>query len=114
MEFSEANTYTLLLIDHEVLKDPTLDYSTIYSHRKQRYLSGRKQYLKFVAVPFKCSDYHGHLKVKVLVEQSCPTLYDPMDCSQPGSSVQVHGIVQARILELVAILFSRGSSPPRN
>ena len=32
MEFSEADTYTLLLTDREVLKDPTLDYSTIYSH----------------------------------------------------------------------------------
>ena len=37
---------------------------------------------------------------------------DPMDCSQPGSSV--HGIFQARILECVAISFSRGSSRPRD
>ena len=36
----------------------------------------------------------------------------PMDCSLPGSSV--HGILQARILEWVAIPFSRGSSQPRN
>ena len=36
-------------------------------------------------------------------------LYDPMDCSQPGSSV--YGIFQARILEWVAISYSRGSSP---
>ena len=48
----------------------------------------------------------------VLVIQSCPTLYGPVDCSPPGSSV--HGILQARILEWVAILFSRGSSWPRN
>ena len=46
------------------------------------------------------------------VAQSCPTLCDPMDCSPPGSSV--HGILQARILEWVAILFSRGSSQPRD
>ena len=39
-----------------------------------------------------------------LVAQSCPTLCDPMDCSPPGSSV--HGILQARILEWVAISFS--------
>ena len=39
-------------------------------------------------------------KVKVLVAQSCPTLYYPMDCSLPGSSA--HGILQARILEWVA------------
>ena len=40
--------------------------------------------------------------------QSCPTLWYPMDCSPPGSSVS--GTFQARILELVAISFSRGSS----
>ena len=44
--------------------------------------------------------------------QSCPTLCDPMDSSPPGSSV--HGILQARILEWVAISFSRGSSQPRD
>ena len=49
-------------------------------------------------------------KVKVSVIQSCPTLFDPMDCSQPGSSV--HRILQARISEWVAILFSRKSSQP--
>ena len=46
------------------------------------------------------------------VAQSCPTLCDPMDCSLSGSSV--HGIFQARVLEWVAISFSRGSSRPRN
>ena len=46
------------------------------------------------------------------VAQSCPTLCDPVDCSLPGSSV--HGIFQARILEWVAISFSRGSSRPRD
>ena len=40
--------------------------------------------------------------------QLCPTLCDPMDCSLTGSSI--HGIFQARILEWVAISFSRGSS----
>ena len=54
---------------------------------------------------------HGK-KVKVLVAQSCPTLCDPMDCSPLGSSV--HGILQARILEWIAIPFSRGSSWPRD
>ena len=52
------------------------------------------------------------VKVKMLVTQSCPTLWDPRDCSPPGSSV--HGILQARILEWVAISFSRGSSQPRD
>ena len=44
--------------------------------------------------------------------QSCPTLCDPLDCSLPGSSV--HGIFQARILEWLAISFSRGSSWPKD
>ena len=39
--------------------------------------------------------------IRVSDTQSCPTLYNPMDCSPPGSSV--HGILQARVLEWVAI-----------
>ena len=46
------------------------------------------------------------------VAQSCPTLCDPVDYSPPGFSV--HGILQARTLEWVAISFSRGSSQPRD
>ena len=48
----------------------------------------------------------------LLVTQLCLTLCDPMDCSLPGSSV--HGILQARILEWLAIPFSKGSSRPRD
>ena len=48
----------------------------------------------------------------VLVAQSCLALCNPMDCSPPGSSV--HGILQARMLEWVAISFSRGSPWPRD
>ena len=51
-------------------------------------------------------------EVEVLVAQLCPTLCDPMDDSPPGSPV--YGISQARILEWVAIPFSRGSSLPRD
>ena len=47
-----------------------------------------------------------------LVIKSCPILWDPMNCSSPGSSV--HGIFQARILEWVTTAFSRGSSWPRD
>ena len=46
------------------------------------------------------------------VAQSCPTLCYPMDRSLSGSFV--HGIFQARVLEWIAISFSRGSSQPRN
>ena len=50
-------------------------------------------------------------KLKLLVPQSCLTLCNPMDCKPPSPSV--HGILQPRVLEWVAIAFSRGSSPPR-
>ena len=58
------------------------------------------------------------MKIAIFIEserevaQSCPTLCDPIDCSPPGSSL--HWILQARILEWVAISFSRGSSQPRD
>ena len=51
-------------------------------------------------------------KAKMLVTQSCLTLCNPMDCNPPGFSV--HGILQARILEWVAIPFTRGSSQSRD
>ena len=51
-------------------------------------------------------------RVKVWVTQSWPTLCDPTDCSLQGSSV--HGILQARTLEWVAMPSSRGSSQPRD
>ena len=53
---------------------------------------------------------YRNLRVCMLVAQSCMTLCDPMDCSLLGYSV--HGILQARILEWVAISFSKGSSQP--
>jgi len=52
------------------------------------------------------------MKMKVLVTQSCLTLCDPIHCSIPGSSV--HEILQARILEWIAIPVSRRSSLPRD
>ena len=50
--------------------------------------------------------------MKVLVAQSCPILYDPIECSPPGPSA--HETFQVRILEWVAIPFSRGSSQLRD
>ena len=52
----------------------------------------------------------SYMRAKSL--QSCPTLCDPIDCSTPGSSL--HGILQARIPEWIAISFSRGPSRPRD
>ena len=73
----------------------------------------------FCSVPTISVLYWAHLcmkcslrKWKKKVVQSCPTLCDPMDCSLLGSSI--HGLLQTRILEWVAISFSRGSSWPRD
>ena len=60
----------------------------------------------------KCINLIFDMKSESEVAQSCPTLCDPVDCSPPGSSVP--GILQARILEWVAIPFSRGSSQSRD
>ena len=58
-------------------------------------------------------NHHGYEEVKWSeITQSCPTFCDPVDYSPPGSSV--HGVLQARVLEWVAISFSRGSSQPRD
>ena len=54
----------------------------------------------------------SYMIVIVLVTQSCPTFCDLMDCRLPGSSV--HGSLHARILEWVAIPFSRASFRPRD
>ena len=55
--------------------------------------------------------HHIHT-VLCSVAQTCLTFLDPLDCSPSGSSV--HGMSQARILEWVAMPFSRGSSQPRD
>ena len=58
----------------------------------------------------KAPEFYWVHTMRVLVTQPCLTLRDPTDCSQPGPSV--HRIPQAKILECVAIPFSRGSSRP--
>ena len=61
------------------------------------------------------SNIHFHSALTILyseIAQSCMTLCDPMVCSLPGSSL--HRILQARVLEWIAISFSRGSSRSRD
>ena len=99
----------------------------IHSHRCER--SKSKNIILIKGLPFgNSSGIHRFPKVRyirlysvkinimkgsdMVVIQSCPTLCNPMDCSPPGSSVQ--GILQARILEWVAISFSKESSQPRD
>ena len=95
----------------------------IYFHRKNVWarqelttvLSGEQKLLskKYCnAIKSEALNYFDCCAVLCLVSQSCLTLRDPMDCSPPGSSV--HGILQGRILEWVAIPFSRGSSQLRD
>ena len=57
---------------------------------------------------------HTHVCVCICAKsfQSCPTICNPMDCSPPDSSI--HGILQARILEWIAMPSSRESSQPRD
>ena len=69
--------------------------------------------IPWTEAPGGLSPSDNRLKIlKVLVAQSCLTLCDSGDCSPPGASV--HGILQARTLEWVAIFSSRGSSRPRD
>ena len=58
----------------------------------------------FICFPY-VKDNSNICHVCMLVAQSCLTLCNPMDCSPPGSFV--HGILQARLLEWVAISFSK-------
>ena len=60
---------------------------------------------KNTGVGYHCLLQCMKVKSESEVAQSCPTVSDPMDCSLPGSSV--HGISQARVLEWVAIAFSK-------
>ena len=60
--------------------------------------------------PFPPDPKPGYVHANFL--HSCPTLFDPMDYSTPGSSI--HGILQARILEWIAMPSSRESSQPRD
>ena len=62
-----------------------------------------------VSLSLSLSHTHTHTHFHT---QSCLTVFHPMDCSPPGSTV--HGMLQARILEWVAMLSSRGSSQPRD
>ena len=72
-----------------------------------------KSYTPFIVViKYGYSPVCFTIYVLYLVVQPCLTLYDTMDCNPPGSSV--HGILQVRILQWLAIPFYRGSSQLRS
>ena len=99
--FSSSALFSLSIIQvidkctHSFLKLFILYWGIAPSHRRMRWLDAT------------CA-----MNIVSEVAQSCATLCNPMDCSPPGSSI--HGIFQARILECVAISFSRGSYRPRD
>ena len=85
----------------------------IIRNMKNVYHTLLRKYINYTVLKkYTHSDICWRWKVKVLVTQSCLSLCYPMDYSPSGSSV--HGILQARILEWVAISFSRGSSQSRD
>ena len=102
----------------------SFSFSIVPSKEHPGLISFRMDWLDLLAVPGTLKSpqhhrskssilWHSGLEVKWSeVAQSCLTLCDPMDCSLTGFSV--HGIFQARVLEWVAISFSRGSSWPRD
>ena len=111
---------------HDLWRSPTLwpyPYDALYTlpcythlhfHMKCKLWIYYLFMIKFCLAPRKTStkEYIFNLCVCVWVPQSCPTICDPMDCNPRGSSV--HGISQARILDWVAIPFSRVPSQPRD
>ena len=102
--------HLLLIFDNKSLDFLACSYNVYNTKTKLRFLKSiRKRCVLFTQGEFLWSN---NVFVCVLVTQSCLTLGNPMDCSPPGSSV--HGILQARILEWVAIPLSRGSSWPRD
>ena len=95
--FILLSVYSLLWVCVHTIIDYYLKYILFWLH-----VVSEKMHLRiFICHP------HFSLKVKVKFVQFCLTLCSPMDCP-------VHGILQARILELVAFPFSRGSSQPRD
>ena len=93
------------------IQDPSLPGEVAHQSPPQGFLSC--SFKPLAVSSFHPRVHHCHTQVRACsVAQSCPTLCDPVDCSPPGSSV--HGILQARVLEWVAMPSSRGSSRPRD
>ena len=95
-------------IHREICMERTTQYVSVSHHQKLNIL--RNEVLSALCKIYLPWGKLHALKVKVKVTQSCLTLCDPMNYSLPGSSV--HGILQVRILEWVAISFCRGFSQP--
>ena len=90
------------------------NWSNLFSLLINKYLSSEyyKQWSPRDTAIGRNSNLNAFCVCVCSVMQSCLTVCDPMVCGPPDSSV--YGIFQARILEWVAISYSRGSSPPRD
>ena len=91
-----------------------IDFSGDFDSQYKKILSSTHIFLEVINGDWNSSSWPSRfeVEVEVLVAQSYPALSNPVDCSPPGSSVC--GILQARILEWVAIPSSRWSSRPRD
>ena len=98
--------YILTTLKKRILEWVAISFSRGFSWRRDRTqvscIAGRFFTTEPPGNPFSCIEF---------IAQSCPTLCDRMDCSLTGSAL--HRILQARVLESVAISFSRGSSWPQ-
>ena len=103
MEERGSSSLSIACLPYQTVTTPPLGHSD--SLQWQEFKKGRSSFLLV-------EETSVHIFLKMLVARLCLTLGDPMDCSLPGSSV--HGILQARILEWVAIPFSRVPSWPRD
>ena len=91
-------------------QDTVFEYTFLSSPMKSRVSENLTSYS--LPSPPKMSSSFDSTATVASVNQSCPNLCSPMDCSPPGFSV--HGILQARLLEWVTFSSSRGSSPSRD
>ena len=101
---TRAHTHTHTEEYYPAIKIEILPLATIWMDLEVNMLSEMSDKDKYCIISL-CN-----MRAQLL--QLCPTFYYPMDCSPLGSSV--HGIPQARILEWVAISFSKGYSRPRD
>ena len=80
--------------------------------RGQTHVTCVSRWILYCSATWEAHTKSMKVKSESEVTQSCPTLWDPVDCNLPGSSI--HGIFQAKVLEWVAISFHRRASRPRD
>ena len=102
----QATVHRTARVGHNLATKPPPPMTRWKSQRSSAGDLGKKGKHATLPIPVYFRMAFAFSTVLVLVAQLCPTLCDPVDCR--------HGILQARIVEWVAILFSRGSSRPRD